>query len=123
MGDMPRVVPAALAVLITLVVLVAAACGFGSVEPADSPPSSPPAVDSPPSPEASVTTSGQPAEAFSSECDPNYGDLCVPVAIDVDCFHGSGDGPEYLVGQASVRGTDIYGLDRDGNGIACDSRG
>lgn len=53
-------------------------------------------------------------------CDPNYSGACVPVASDVDCAGGSGDGPKYLSGSARVVGSDIYDLDRDGNGIACD---
>jgi len=53
-------------------------------------------------------------------CDPNYADACVPIASDVDCAGGSGNGPAYLSGSARVVGTDIYDLDRDKNGIACD---
>jgi len=57
--------------------------------------------------------------AWSQECDPNY-DPCVPVASDVDCAGGSGNGPAYVQGPVTVIGTDIYGLDRDGDGIGCD---
>ncbi len=57
--------------------------------------------------------------AWSQECDPNY-DPCVPVASDVDCAGGSGNGPAYVQGPVRVIGTDIYGLDRDGDGIGCD---
>lgn len=53
-------------------------------------------------------------------CDPNYTGACVPVARDVDCGGGSGDGPAYVDGPVQVVGTDIYDLDRDGDGIACD---
>ena len=53
-------------------------------------------------------------------CDANYADACVPVASDVDCAGGSGNGPSYFNGIARVVGTDIYDLDRDGDGIACD---
>ncbi len=56
----------------------------------------------------------------SSNCDPNYSG-CVPVASDVDCAGGSGNGPAYVDGPITVIGTDIYDLDRDGDGIACDS--
>lgn len=55
-------------------------------------------------------------------CDPNYADACVPIASDVDCAGGSGNGPEYVQGPLRVVGTDIYGLDRDGDGIACDGQ-
>jgi uncharacterized protein YabE (DUF348 family) len=54
-------------------------------------------------------------------CDPNYSGACVPIASDVDCAGGSGDGPAYVQGPVRVVGTDIYGLDADGDGIGCDS--
>ncbi|MBG6092916.1 G5 domain-containing protein [Actinomadura viridis] len=56
----------------------------------------------------------------ASRCDPNYGGGCVPIATDVDCAGGSGNGPAYVSGPVRVVGTDIYDLDRDGDGIACD---
>lgn len=56
----------------------------------------------------------------ASNCDPNYADACVPIASDVDCAWGSGNGPAYLDGTARVVGTDIYDLDRDGDGLACE---
>jgi hypothetical protein len=54
------------------------------------------------------------------QCDPNYSG-CVPVASDVDCAGGSGDGPGYAQGPVRVTGSDIYDLDRDGDGLACDT--
>ena len=54
-------------------------------------------------------------------CDPNYSGACVPIASDVDCAGGSGNGPAYVQGPVRVVGSDIYDLDRDGDGIACDS--
>lgn len=62
----------------------------------------------------------QPAAAFAQGCDPNYADACVPIASDVDCGGGSGNGPEYLHGTAVVVGQDIHGLDRDNDGLACE---
>jgi resuscitation-promoting factor RpfB len=53
-------------------------------------------------------------------CDTNYSGACVPIASDVDCAGGSGDGPAYVRGPVKVVGTDIYDLDRDGDGIACE---
>lgn len=53
-------------------------------------------------------------------CDPNYSGACVPIASDVDCGGGSGNGPAYLYGTATVIGYDIYGLDRDVDGLACE---
>lgn len=52
-------------------------------------------------------------------CDPNYTG-CVPIASDVDCAGGGGNGPEYVKGPVRVIGTDIYDLDRDRDGIACE---
>jgi hypothetical protein len=56
----------------------------------------------------------------ASSCDPNYTGACVPIASDVDCAGGSGNGPAYVTGPVKVVGTDIYDLDRDGDGTACD---
>ncbi|MDO9355856.1 MAG: G5 domain-containing protein [Solirubrobacteraceae bacterium] len=55
-----------------------------------------------------------------SKCDGNYEGVCVPIDSDVDCEGGSGDGPSYIDGPLRVVGTDVYDLDRDGDGIACD---
>ena len=57
--------------------------------------------------------------AASDACDPNY-DPCVPIASDVDCASGSGNGPAYVQGPVRVIGSDIYGLDRDGDGFGCE---
>lgn len=54
------------------------------------------------------------------ECDPNYSGGCVPIASDVDCGGGSGNGPAYVHGVVRVVGTDIYELDRDDDGYGCD---
>ncbi|MEO3929406.1 G5 domain-containing protein [Micromonosporaceae bacterium B7E4] len=53
------------------------------------------------------------------KCDSNYGG-CVPIASDVDCAGGSGNGPAYVSGPVRVIGNDIYDLDRDGDGYGCD---
>jgi hypothetical protein len=60
-----------------------------------------------------------PAAPAAPSCDPNYGG-CVPIASDVDCAGGSGNGPAYQSGPVAVVGYDKYDLDRDGNGIGCD---
>jgi resuscitation-promoting factor RpfB len=44
----------------------------------------------------------------------------VPIASDVDCAGGSGNGPAYVRGPVKVIGDDIYGLDRDGDGWGCE---
>ena len=55
------------------------------------------------------------------QCHPSYVGECVPVGVsDVDCAGGSGDGP-YYVGRVTVVGWDEYGLDRDKDGIGCES--
>lgn len=56
----------------------------------------------------------------SEQCDPNY-EPCVPIASDVDCAGGRGNGPAYVEGPIHVIGRDIYRLDRDGDGIACEN--
>ncbi len=65
-----------------------------------------------------AVSSSRPADAQS--CDPNYAGACVPTASDVDCAGGSGNGPAYVRGPVYVIGRDIYGLDRDGDGVACE---
>jgi len=67
-----------------------------------------------------AAAAGWPAAA--QDCDVNYGGVCVPVASDVDCAGGSGNGPAYVSGPVYVIGTDIYGLDRDGDGVACEPK-
>ncbi|MEV0325560.1 G5 domain-containing protein [Micromonospora echinospora] len=52
-------------------------------------------------------------------CDPNYSG-CVPIASDVDCAGGGGNGPAYVTGPVRVIGSDIYDLDRDNDGYGCD---
>jgi hypothetical protein len=63
----------------------------------------------------------RPADAVTAtaDCDPAYGG-CVPVARDVDCAGGSGDGPAYVRGPVDVVGDDHYGLDHDDDGVACE---
>lgn len=61
-----------------------------------------------------------PQPKASSSCDSNYSGACVPIASDVDCASGSGNGPAYVSGPVYVVGTDIYGLDRDGDGVGCE---
>jgi hypothetical protein len=61
-----------------------------------------------------------PPAAAPSGCDPNYSGACVPIASDVDCAGGSGNGPAYVQGPVTVTGSDIYGLDRDSDGVGCE---
>lgn len=55
----------------------------------------------------------------TAKCDINY-EKCVPVASDVDCKPGSGNGPKYLSTAKKVLKTDIYKLDSDKDKIACE---
>lgn len=71
-------------------------------------------------PVTKVVALGTKAAAPSSRCDSNYSG-CVPIASDVDCAGGSGNGPAYVSGPVRVIGSDIYDLDRDGDGVACDT--
>lgn len=112
------------AFIIVLFVWLTAACGSqntisigppqGSGTPSGgSGPANPPIAQTSPPAQAS------PSITTSDGCDPNY-DPCVPIALDVDCAGGRGNGPEYVKGPVKVVGTDKYGLDRDGNGIGCE---
>jgi hypothetical protein len=72
-------------------------------------------------PVTQVTSVGTKApESSGGGCDPNYTGDCVPIASDVDCAGGSGNGPEYVVGPVQVVGDDIYRLDADHDGIGCE---
>lgn len=56
-----------------------------------------------------------------SDCNSNYADACVPNdPNDVDCAWGTGNGPSYFDGVARVVGNDVYDLDRDNDGYACE---
>lgn len=57
---------------------------------------------------------------MTTYCDLRYADACVPIASDVDYAGGSGYWPAYVQGPVRIVGSDIYDLDRDGDGIACD---
>lgn len=53
-------------------------------------------------------------------CDPNYEyAACVPIASDVDCAGAIGEDGPFVSGTFDVIGVDIYGLDPDEDGIAC----
>jgi micrococcal nuclease len=65
-------------------------------------------------PKTTTTTS------TSSQCNSNYSGCLKKNAGDYDCAGGSGNGPNYT-GVVQVLGYDEYGLDRDGDGLACES--
>jgi hypothetical protein len=64
----------------------------------------------------------QPIAAAPPLCHESYSGACVPIASDVDCAAGTGDGPEYIAGPVYVGAADPYGLDHDGDGVACEPR-
>jgi hypothetical protein len=91
----------------------------GAVVPAPTSTSAPSTSRSttPPKPSSASTSR---TTSNSSSCDPNYSGACVPIARDVDCAGGSGNGPAYVQGPVIVIGEDIYGLDGDDDGIGCE---
>ena len=68
-----------------------------------------------------VSPKPAPTPTPKPSCDPNYSGACVPITSDVDCTGGSGNGPAYVSGPVYVIGRDIYRLDRDGDGVGCES--
>lgn len=127
--------------VIGLLVFIGLVSGNGSPQAAPSPTASPiaqatvatlaatPTATAEPTPTATpaptpvpttVATPKPTPTKSTSSCDPNYSGACVPIASDVDCAGGSGDGPAYVVGQVKVIGTDIYRLDGDRDGYGCD---
>ncbi|HKX72398.1 MAG TPA: G5 domain-containing protein [Candidatus Saccharimonadales bacterium] len=68
-----------------------------------------------PAPKPIVAPAPQP-----SNCHASYTGACVPIASDVDCAGGTGNGPAYVAGPVTVIGPDVYDLDRDGNGVGCE---
>ncbi|WP_028060547.1 hypothetical protein [Candidatus Solirubrobacter pratensis] len=67
-----------------------------------------------------VAACGETGAAAKGGCDANYKGACLdPDASDYDCEGGSGDGPKYT-GPVEVVGDDPFGLDRDGDGYACE---
>lgn len=54
-----------------------------------------------------------------SSCHPSYSGCLNPNASDYDCAGGSGNGP-YYTGPVSVFGPDVFDLDRDNDGMACE---
>lgn len=52
-------------------------------------------------------------------CHPGYSGCLNPGASDYDCIGGSGNGP-YYTGRVRVIGSDVFGLDRDGDGWGCE---
>lgn len=89
---------------------------------------SPPPTTAPPATRPSTTTlrRATPTTAVATtttepagSCHSSYRE-CVPIADDVDCAGGSGNGPAYVSGPIHVVGPDVYDLDRDKDGVGCE---
>jgi len=101
--------------------VVAPAPAPAAPEPAAPEPAAPAAAaPAPAAPAPAPAPAAQPAPAPASACDPNYSG-CVPIASDVDCAGGQGNGPAYVRGPVVVTGSDIYGLDADDDAVGCES--
>ena len=80
-------------------------------------PATPLSATSAPTP---VPTPVPTVQALNNRCSPHY-TPCVPIASDVDCAGGTGDGPLYVSGPIKVIGRDVYGLDSDHDGWGCEN--
>ena len=63
-----------------------------------------------------MLTAFMPEAAGAQEGHASYAGACVPIAS----VGGSGNGPEFVVGPVEVVGPDVYGLDRDYDGVGCE---
>jgi len=68
-----------------------------------------------------ISNLGESNQSSESEqkCHPSYSGCLNPNASDYDCAGGSGNGP-YYTGRVRVIGPDVFGLDRDGDGLGCE---
>lgn len=71
-------------------------------------------------PSVALSTSTASSSKAESRCHSSYSGKCVPIASDVDCAGGSGNGPAYVRGPVRVVGPDVYRLDRDKDGWGCE---
>lgn len=73
-----------------------------------------------PTPIPTAPPTAAPTQAPAQACHPSYTGACLdPNASDYDCIGGSGDGPFYT-GKVFVVGPDVFGLDRDNDGVGCE---
>lgn len=71
-----------------------------------------PAPEVEPEPEPELDAEPEEPEP-AADCDPNYSGCVSPFPPDVDCADVSGP--------VTVTGSDPHGLDRDGDGVACEA--
>lgn len=108
--------PTTVAVPVTTPVPVTAATA-----PATRPPAPTPAPSPAPAPVPAGPPPTQRPPEPSSGCHPSYAGACVPIDDDVDC-NRSANGPSYVDARNfHVVGPDVYRLDADNDGIACES--
>jgi hypothetical protein len=69
---------------------------------------------------AAAAKAAAPSAPSTPVCTPGYSP-CISPGSDVDCAGGSGNGPRYVSGPVTVTGDDPYGLDKDHNGVGCES--
>ena len=73
---------------------------------------------------AAVATGVAVAAACQNGCaSPGYTPSYAYSGTDYDCQGGGGDGPYYVRGPFRLTGPDVYGLDADHDGIACEPYG
>ena len=78
-----------------------------------------PAPQPRPNPQPRIPAARPQPKPAPGGCNSNYSG-CVPIASDVDCEDGGGNGPAYLSESVRVTGSDVYGLDADEDGTACE---
>jgi micrococcal nuclease len=82
----------------------------------------PPTPEPTPKPtQAPTAAPAPPTAAPPSDCHSSYTGACLTPGIgDYDCAGGTGDGPNYT-GRVNVVGPDEFDLDRDNDGVGCQS--
>lgn len=95
------------------------ACGF-STRSASAPTTAAPAT-TPTTAAAPPPRSAQPSSRGG--CHASYTRTCIPEDVsDADCASGTGNGPWYVQERdIGVVGPDVFDLDRDGDGVGCES--
>jgi hypothetical protein len=80
-------------------------------------------TDPPTTSEPSTTVTTTTGQVSSASCHPSYTRTCIPPdGSDADCAGGGGNGPWYVKEKnIGVIGPDVFDLDRDGDGIGCES--
>jgi len=76
----------------------------------------------PPTTAPPTTTAAPVTTAPAVSCHSSYSNVCLAVgAGDYDCAGGSGNGPNYVQGPVDVVGYDEFDLDREGDGVGCET--